>query len=327
MLLAVVAGFVLQKPKTSGTSVANAILTPQAESVANPVDDLSSADIALTVAQVTRLPEATSVANLADTINSQLTVTPANDIVVAQPNIISVGAKSRFDIQFYTTKVGDTIPAIAAKFDVTSDTIRWSNGLTGDDIAPGVKLVISPVDGVVYVVKSSDTIDALVAKYRINKDQFIAFNDLEIGRLPVGQRIVLPGGQPPTVSSNREAFRPGSSFNFVATFGGNGYDYGYCTWWAANRRLQAGNPIPSNLGNASSWLSRASAAGLNTGRAPRAGAVIWTPPNDFYGHVGYVESINADGSVNISEMNVAGWNRVSSKRLSPAEAARYSYIY
>lgn len=29
-----------------------------------------------------------------------------------------------------------------------------------------------------------------------------------------------------------------------------------------------------------------------------------------YGHVGYVESVNADGSITVSEMNYAGWNRV-----------------
>jgi surface antigen/LysM repeat protein len=327
-MLIVVITFVLQKPQTSGTNVSNAILTPQADAVANPVDNLSSADIALNVARVTQLPETTSVANLADTVNSQLTVTPANDIVVAQPNIIATGAKSRADVQSYTVQAGDTVPSVAAKFGVTSETIRWSNSINGDVLRPGSVLTISPVNGIVYVVQVSDTIDELVARYRVNKEQFIAFNDLESGQLPVGQRIVLPDGQPPAaVASSRRSPFLSAPAGFAATFGGNGYDRGYCTWWAAMRRSQIGRPIPSNLGNASTWLSRAAAAGYSTGRAPREGAVIWTPPRDFYGHVGFVESVNPDGSVNISEMNVAGWNRVSRTTLSPEQAARYSYIY
>lgn len=274
------------------------------------------------------MPETVSVANLADTVNSQLTVTPANDIVVAQPSIIASGAKSRADIQLYTVQAGDTVASIAAKFGVTSDTIKWSNGINGDTVRPGLEIVISPVNGIVYTPTANDTIDSLVARFRVNKDQFVAFNDLESGQLPVGQRIVLPEGQPPVAAggrSNRTAFQPATGF--AATFGGNGYDRGYCTWWAAMRRSETGRPIPSNLGNASTWLSRAAAAGYATGRVPQAGAVIWTPPRDFYGHVGYVESVNPDGSVNISEMNVSGWNRVSRTTLSPEQAARYSYIY
>ena len=68
-------------------------------------------------------------------------------------------------------------------------------------------------------------------------------------------------------------------------------------------------------------------SGLGVGNTPAAGAVIWTPPRDYYGHVGFVESVNPDGSVNISEMNTVGWGVVSYKTLSPEQAAGYSYIY
>jgi surface antigen len=105
------------------------------------------------------------------------------------------------------------------------------------------------------------------------------------------------------------------------------YDYGYCTWYAASKRAAIGRPVPSNLGNASTWLSLARAAGLATGSTPQAGAVIWTPPRDYYGHVGFVDSVDPDGTTHVSEMNVAGWNRVSTKTLTAAQAANYGYIY
>jgi surface antigen len=194
-------------------------------------------------------------------------------------------------------------------------------------------LIISPVTGIVYKVKPGDTVDGLASTYQSNKELLIAINDIEVGGLPVGQYVVLPDGQPAAVAT-RGGTRGGvpalSGFawgGYAAVYGSNGYDYGYCTWWAAKRRADIGRPIPSNLGNASTWKVLAQRAGLGVGSAPAAGAVIWTPPRDYYGHVGFVESVNSDGSVNISEMNTAGWARVSYKTLSAAEAARYSYIY
>ncbi len=68
-------------------------------------------------------------------------------------------------------------------------------------------------------------------------------------------------------------------------------------------------------------------AGIPVGNTPAAGAVIWTPPRDYYGHVGYVEEVYEDGSVRISEMNTRGWGVRSEKVLTPAQAAAYSYIY
>lgn len=102
--------------------------------------------------------------------------------------------------------------------------------------------------------------------------------------------------------------------------GGNSYDVGYCTWYVKNRR---GASIPDNLGNANTWYSRAAAAGLSVGSIPKPGAV-GTTTRGQYGHVVYVESVNPDGSINISEMNYKGWNKVSSRT---TQASEFLYIY
>jgi surface antigen len=93
----------------------------------------------------------------------------------------------------------------------------------------------------------------------------------------------------------------------------NNYFSGECVWYAFERRLALGNPVPAGLGNASTWLYRAQNFGYETGSEPRAGAVIWFYPGDTLGHVGIVEYINYDGSVHISEMNVKGHGIISER--------------
>lgn len=328
-----VAVFVLQKPNTTGTTVSNAILATESESTANPLDALSSADIALSVAKVTNLPEQTAVANLADSMNDQLTVTPADNIVVTQPQIMATGLKSRADIQTYVVQAGDTVASIATKFGVTSDTIKWTNNLTDDTVGVGTKLTISPVNGLVYTIQAGDTIDGLVGRFGVDKDRFIAFNDLESGNLPAtGEKLIMPDGRPAPITNSRRGGQPTSSFGsasgFQAVYGpANGYDYGYCTWHAANRRAQSGRPIPTNLGHARSWYSRAQGGGMAVGSTPQAGAVLWHANLGGLGHVAYVESMNADGSALVSDMNYPSWGRVTYRTVPPSEFGNYRFIY
>lgn len=101
---------------------------------------------------------------------------------------------------------------------------------------------------------------------------------------------------------------------------GNTYDYGYCTWYVKNRR---GASLPNSLGNANTWYSRASAMGMAVGSAPRAGAV-GTTTRGALGHVIYVESVNADGSINISEMNAPIFGKATYRT---ASASEFVYIY
>lgn len=99
------------------------------------------------------------------------------------------------------------------------------------------------------------------------------------------------------------------------TVAGNTYSYGYCTWYVKNRRPD----LPNNLGNADTWTIRAANQGIPTGSSPRAGAV-----GQKGMHVVYVESVNGDGSMNISEMNYQGWNVQSSRTTS---SAGWNFIY
>lgn len=325
-LLVGVIVFVANNSSNGQAGNQNALATAANENVSNPLDELSSADIAAHVASLARLDEAVSVKNNADSVNAQLSISPADEKIIAKTQVVSTAIKSYRDIKDYTVQAGETITSIAEKFGVTSNSIRWSNSISGNNVDAGKVLVIPPINGLVYTVKSGDTPESLATRYNANKQALIEFNDAEVSGLVVGQRIMIPDGIQPV--SRTAAVSSGFAWGgYSPIYGGNGYDYGYCTWYAAVKRAQIGRPIPSNLGNASTWLNLASRAGLATGSTPQAGAVIWTPPRDWYGHVGYVESVGEDGSVVVSEMNVVGWGRVSTKTLTAEQAASYRYIY
>ena len=73
---------------------------------------------------------------------------------------------------------------------------------------------------------------------------------------------------------------------------------GQCTQWAWYNRQD----LPSTLGNANTWAVRAAAAGYVVNHTPSVGAIFQTTAG-WYGHVGYVEALNGDGSITVTEMN------------------------
>jgi surface antigen/uncharacterized protein (DUF433 family) len=240
---------------------------------------------------------------------------------------VSTEIKSKEDIVVHKVEEGETIDSIAAKYGVTSDSIKWSNTSAGANLVAGVELNIPPVDGVVYTVRAGEDAEALATRFRTDKEKIIAFNDAEITGLVEGDTIVIPDGSvaPPVRRSFSFA---GTASNFRAVYGvGNGYDYGWCTWHAANRRAQTGRPIPTNLGNAITWYSRAAGSGMSVGSTPAAGAVLWHGNLGGLGHVAYVEKINDDGSLLVSDMNYPIWGSVTYRTVTPAEFGNYKFIY
>lgn len=318
----------------SGGGSASATLSSNKNSdsstaVTNPLDQLSSADIAVTVSRMTNLAETTAVTNQADSADSSVATASSSNSVTSKPEVVATTFKSNKDIQSYSAQPGDTVGSIASKFSVTSDSIKWSNNLSSDAVSAGTKLVIPPVgySGIVYTVKAGDTLDSLATKYKADKNELTAANDAEINGLQVGEQIIIPNGQQPVVTySYSSATNTGFAWGGSAIYGSNGYDYGYCTWWAAQRRIQVGNALPSNLGNASSWPYLGRMAGLSEGSTPRQYAVVVTSTRGE-GHVGFVESVNDDGSFVMSEMNHLGWAVKDTQTISAAEASQYIYIY
>ncbi len=104
------------------------------------------------------------------------------------------------------------------------------------------------------------------------------------------------------------------------------YAFGNCTYWVALRREQTGHPIPNTWGNANTWAIRAQADGYTVDHTPSMGAIMQTTAGQF-GHVAFVESVGADGSWTISEMNYDGWDEVDSRTLTAVAASQFSFIH
>lgn len=111
-------------------------------------------------------------------------------------------------------------------------------------------------------------------------------------------------------------YTPGSQAVYATDSAGNTYFKGYCTWYAKSKRPD----LPNMLGNGGEWSANAAARGFKTGSTPRKGAIAETT-----GHVAYVERVNKDGTITISEMNgQAGFGKVGTRNVP---AGKYRYIY
>lgn len=306
VLLAVVVGFVLTNPHSSQAVQSSAVASDNAQAAANPLDQLASANIAVTVARMSGLQEATAVTNQADSQVAELTMAPTSESVTTKPQVVASAFKSRFDIKSYVAKDGDTVASIAAQFGVSSDSIRWSNNLTGNIVTVGQKLVIPPMNGIVYTVAAGDTADSLAAKFKSSKDKIIAFNDAEISGLTAGEQIIIPDGSKQAAVATTASYSVSYPWGSTAIYGYNGYDYGYCTWYVASRIS-----VPSNWGNANTWDNLAPLSGWTVSSVPVVGAIAQTDRGSE-GHVAVVEAVSADGSqIKYSDMNgLAGWGRV-----------------
>jgi len=111
----------------------------------------------------------------------------------------------RSSVEEYLVQEGDVLGSIAGKFNLSLSSILWANNLTyRSTIRPGQKLIIPPVDGVLYTVKSGDTISSISRKYNSTSEKILAANNLSAAdSLKIGASLVLPDATPPTVAPVR----------------------------------------------------------------------------------------------------------------------------
>ncbi|MFH1180957.1 MAG: LysM peptidoglycan-binding domain-containing protein [bacterium] len=105
-------------------------------------------------------------------------------------------ASQRKEIVEYVVGQGDTLWSLSEKFKLSLNSILWANNLKQSSvIQPGQKLVIPPLDGVIYHIQAGDTVSALALEYKAKQEDILAFNDLPAAEnIFVGDILIIPGG-------------------------------------------------------------------------------------------------------------------------------------
>jgi len=135
---------------------------------------------------------------------SDLLVLNEEGDLIMKPHILTPTgelAPARTEIISYSVQSGDTVTSIAAKFNISVNTILWANNLSAYSlIRPGDTLTILPYTGVLYTVKSGDTLSRIAQLYGVDGDKISSCNDLS-GGLKSGQKIIIPGGRKITTTA------------------------------------------------------------------------------------------------------------------------------
>lgn len=111
----------------------------------------------------------------------------------------------RLEVITYTVQMGDTIYDIAWKFDLSPETIVWSNmePLQGAPwlINPGLVLAIPPIDGAYHTVAAGESVRSIAEQYEVEPVAlYNMWNGIDRGQtLSEGQLLVVPGGVGETI--------------------------------------------------------------------------------------------------------------------------------
>ena len=97
----------------------------------------------------------------------------------------------------YEVQPGDTLNGIANRFGMSSDYIRWNNGIIdGDVLRVGEQLVVPSDPGIIHLVHAGDTLYEIAQRYKSSVAEIISANSLSAdGFIRAGATIFVPGGR------------------------------------------------------------------------------------------------------------------------------------
>ncbi|MDT3994886.1 LysM peptidoglycan-binding domain-containing protein [Mammaliicoccus sp. H-M34] len=254
----------------------------------------------------------------------------------------NTGSTSTTSTTYYTVKSGDSLSIIAGKYGTSYQKIMSLNGMKNTIIYPGQRIKVngtatsgsgsnnsgsSNTSGSTstYTVKSGDSLSAIAARYGTSYQKIMSLNGLSNFIIYPGQKLKVSGTASNsggnTTSNNNSGYVP-PTFNHQ-----NLYDWGQCTWHVFNRRKAIGKPISTYWWNANNWASAAAKDGYRVNRTPAVGSILQSSAG-YYGHVSFVERLNSNGSIQVSEMNFASSPGITTYRTIPAsQVSNYNFIH
>ncbi|TMB91585.1 MAG: CHAP domain-containing protein [Chloroflexi bacterium] len=246
--------------------------------------------------------------------------------VVERPAVASVLVTR--PAQTAVARAGQTVEQLAKQYGGDVSAIRWANAL-GPNAEPtaGASVLIPPGKGALVHVRSGETPTAFAKRLGLDARIVLDYNALSSdAQLPDDTYLQVPLQQAPVGALISERFVVATRGvpAVLASRGSDTFPYGQCTWYVASRRNVTWG------GNAINWWWSAARIRPEGHVAVRGAIVVFRI--GWVGHVGYVESVNADGSFVISEMNYwyagsGGWGRVDHRPVAAADQSVLGFIY
>lgn len=106
----------------------------------------------------------------------------------------------------------------------------------------------------------------------------------------------------------------------------NRYDEGQCTHYIFEKVKADGGLIESDWSDAKYWAKRAQEDGYAVNGQPAEGSILQTEAGKL-GHVAYIEAVNEDGSIEISEMNLVEVYEITERTIEADDIDKYEYIH
>ncbi|MCJ1804688.1 LysM peptidoglycan-binding domain-containing protein [Staphylococcus warneri] len=241
----------------------------------------------------------------------------------------------------YTVKAGDSVSSIAAKYGMSYQKLMKLNGLKSFLIHPGQKLKVSGTvstskpsssasttgSSSTYTVQAGDSLSSIAAKYGTTYQKIMSLNGLSNFFIYPGQKLKVSGTASISNSSSNTANSSKNGCNTPVFNHQNLYTWGQCTYHVFNRRAQIGKGISTYWWNANNWDNAAAADGYTIDGKPTVGSIAQSD-SGYYGHVAFVERVNSDGSILVSEMNWAASPGIVTYRTIPSyQVNTYRYIH
>jgi LysM repeat protein len=151
---------------------------------------------------VTHKPTSTRTTTATMTITMQATIpepteTPGSTITPS-PEVF----EPRTEMVFHVVQTGETTQDIAEEYQLSTSSVLYSNfEILPQELAPGMTLIIPPIDGFYYVVKAGEDLPKISHRFGVSIISILSWPenglDQEIEAIEPGKMLFIPGGKNP----------------------------------------------------------------------------------------------------------------------------------